>query len=113
MVLIYWTLVLAAAVGYGTLAVGWWAIPVVALVGAAMAPRRSMPLLSVPLGCVLGWGALLLRSARASAFPELVDALARVLPVSPGVLLAATFLLAMLLAVGASLLGVALRRDRA
>jgi hypothetical protein len=109
MVLLYWTLVLANAAAFGTLAVGWWAVPIVALVGAAFSPRGAKPIISVPLGCALGWTVLLLRSARAETFPTLVDAVGRVVPTSGRWLLVATVGLGLVLALGAALLGAALR----
>ena len=109
MVILYWMLVLANGVAFGTLAVGWYAVPVIGLVGAWFAPRRSGPLITVPAGCVLGWGCLLLRSARADGFPALLAMLGKLLPVPPGALLGATLGLALLLGLGAALLGAALR----
>jgi len=110
MVPLYWTLVLADAAGFGTMAVGWWAVPVVALAGALFAPRGARPLITIPLGCALGWGALLLRSALAGSFSNLTAILAEILPVRPAALGAATIGLATVLAFGAALLGVAIRR---
>lgn len=112
MVIVYWMLVLANAAGFGTLAVGWWALPVVALVGVLFAPRGARPLISVPLGCAVGWAALLLRSARADSFPTLTAILADVLPIPPVALAAATIGLALVLAIGAALVGHAVRRPR-
>jgi len=111
MIPLYWILVLANAAAFGTLAVGWWAVPVVALAGGAFAPRGSRPILSVPLGAAAGWGALLLRSARAEAFPRLTQLLTKVLPISPAALVVATIGLAVALALGAALVGAALRRS--
>ncbi len=110
MVLVYWMLVVANGVAFGTLAAGWYAVPVVGLVGALFAPRRSRPLLTVPVGCLLGWAGLLLRSARADGFPALVAMLGKLFPISPPVLAGATLGLALLLGLGAACLGVALRR---
>ena len=112
MVLLYWMLVLANAAGFGTLAVGWWAVIVVALVGSAIAPRGSRPVLSVPLGCAIGWAALLVRSSRAESFPDLEALLARLLPVPVPSLGAATIALGLLLGLGSALLGAAVRRPR-
>ena len=113
MVMMYWMLVLANGVAFGTLAVGWYAVPVVALVGAWFAPQRSRPLITVPIGSVLGWGGLLLRSARADGFPPLLDLLGKLLPVPPTVLIGASLGLALLLGLGAAFVGAALRRPPA
>ena len=107
--MIYWMLVLANGVAFGTLAAGWYAVPVIALVGAWFAPRRSAPLITVPAGCVLGWSALLLRSARADAFPALLEMLQKLLPVPPAALIGAALGLALLLGLGAALVATALR----
>ncbi len=111
MVLCYWILVLANGTAFATLAAGWWAIPVVSLVGAIFAPRRSVPLVSVPLGAALGWATLLLRSARADGFETLAGALAQVLPVPLRGVVAVTIAFPLVLALGAALVGGALRRN--
>ena len=113
MVMTYWILVLANGVAFGTLAVGWYAVPVVAVVGAWFAPQRSRPLLTVPLGSALGWGSLLLRSARAQGFPPLLEILEKLLPVPPAALVGASLGLALVLGFGAALVGAALRRPPA
>lgn len=110
MVVFYWVLVMANAAGWGTLAAGWIAVPVVALAGAWLAPKSSRPLLSVPAGAVLGWGALLVLDARAPGFHALLDVLGRLLPVRPPVVAGATLGLALVLSLGAALIGTALRR---
>lgn len=110
MVVAYWMLVLANGVAFGTLAAGWYAVPVVALIGAWAAPHRSVPLISVPLGCMLGWGCLLLRSARADGFSALLDILARLLPVKPPVLIAASLGLALLFGLSSALVAAGLRK---
>ena len=111
MVLVYWMLVVANGTAFATLAVGWWAVPVVSLVGAAFAPRRSLPIFSVPLGAAMGWGALLARSARAEGFESLTAALAEVLPVRLRGLVALTIGFPLILALGSALVGGALRRN--
>ena len=111
MILSYWILVLANGTAFATLAVGWWAVPVVSLVGAIFAPRRSVPLLSVPLGAGLGWAALLARSARADGFETLTATLAQVLPIPLRGVVALTIAFPLLLALGAALLGGAFRRN--
>jgi hypothetical protein len=111
MVVCYWILVLANGTAFATLAAGWWSIPVVSLVGAILAPRRSMPLLSIPIGAALGWGALLLRSARADGFETLTATMVQVLPVPLRGVVAVTIAFPLVLALGAALLGSAFRRN--
>lgn len=110
MVIVYWMLVVANGVAFGTLAAGWFAVPFIGLVGALFAPRGSRPLFSVPAGCLLGWAGLLLRSAQADGFPALVALLDELLPIATPALVGATLGLALLLGLGAACLGVALRR---
>ncbi len=110
MVALYWTLVVANASAFGTLALGWYVIPFVALLSAWWAPRSSRPLMSVPLGTALGWGGLLLRSARSDQFPALLAVLRKLLPVEPPVLVGGSLGLALLLGLGAAMVGAALRR---
>ena len=111
MVVLYWMLVLANASGWGTLLAGWVAVPVVSLAGAWLAPKAARPLFSVPAGAVLGWVALLALDARAPGFKALTELLGRLLPVGPPVAAAATLGLALVLALGAALIGGAFRRE--
>jgi hypothetical protein len=111
MIFAYWLLVIANGTAFATLAAGWWAVPVVSLVGALFAPRRSLPLLSVPLGAAVGWAVLLARSARAEGFGTLTAALEQTLPVRLRGLLALTIGFPLLLALGSALIGGALRRN--
>ncbi len=111
MVPLYWMLVLANAAGWGTLVAGWVAVPVVAIVGAWLAPKAARPLISVPAGAVLGWAALLALDARAEGFTRLLDVLGRLLPVQPPVVAAATLGLALVLALGGALAGAAFHKD--
>jgi hypothetical protein len=85
-------------------------VPLVAALGAALAPRRALALASVPAGAVLGWGVLLLRAARAPRFGRLTDVLSGLLPLSPLALAGATLMLALLLGVGGALIGTAFAR---
>ncbi len=107
----FWLLVTANAAGFGTLVAGWWALVVVAIAAGIAAPERARPLLTVPLGALIGWGILLFRSARVENFPALVGLLDRVLPVPSLVLAGTTLLLAAVLGMGGVLIGSALRRD--
>jgi hypothetical protein len=75
-----------------------------------LAPRRAAPLWSVPIGVVLAWAVLLARAARTPAFPRLSDRLAGVVPLSLPLLIGATLMLGLALALGGVLIGVALDR---
>ncbi len=110
MVVAYWMLVMANASAFGTLLLGWYVVPFVGLIGAWWAPRASRPLISVPVGLALGWGVLLVRSARSDGFPALAEILEALLPVRPAALASASLGLVFLLGLGAALVGVALRR---
>lgn len=110
MVMAYWMLVMANASAFGTLLLGWYLVPFLGLIGAWWAPRVSRPLVSVPVGLALGWGVLLLRSARSDGFPALVEILGPMLPVQPAALAGASLGLVFLLGLGAALVGLALRR---
>lgn len=94
----------ALVVALATMVFGWWAVPIVCLVGAVLAPRRSRPLLAVPLGAALGWAVLLLRDARAEGFARLWSLIGQLVPVSPFGLVAATLLIPLILGLGAALI---------
>lgn len=108
---LFWLLVTANAAGFGTLVVGWWALAIVAVAAGFAAPERARPLLTVPLGALIGWGILLFRSARVENFPALTELLDRLLPVPSLVLAGTTLLLAAVLGMGGALVGSALRRQ--
>lgn len=110
MIAVYWLLVVANGVAFGTLAVGWWAVPVVSLVGALAAPRGAKPLLSVPLGALGGWAALLIRSARADGFDRLTQVVAELIPLPIAGLVAVTLAFPLVISLGAALIGGAWRR---
>lgn len=110
MVFFFWALLMANATGWGTLVAGWAAVPVSALVAGWAAPKGARPLVSVPLGAVLGWGALLLLDARSRGFASLIELLGQLLPVRAPLVAVATLGLALLLSLGAAMLGAALRR---
>jgi hypothetical protein len=110
MVMLYWVLVAANAVGFATAVAGWWTVVPVCLLAAALAPRGARPLGSIPLGAALGWGVLLARSARAERFDTLTAAMATLIPLPLPALLAATVGLAATLALGATVLVSAFRR---
>jgi len=101
----------AAAFGLGTLWIGWWAVPIVALLLGWLVPRSVKPLLLVPLAAVLAWTVLLVRAAQAPAFDALWAHLSALLPVPPAALLVVTLVFAALLALGAALIGQVIRRD--
>lgn len=111
MMIVFWILAVANAVGFGTFLTGWWIVAPISLLAAAVAPRDGRPLLSIPLGAALGWAALLARSARAAGFETLTTAMASLLPLSPPVLMAITVALAASMALGAALLVGAFRRS--
>ena len=110
MIALFWVLVLAVAAGYGTLAAGWLIVPLIAALGAWLAPRKAGPLWSVPVGVVLGWAVLLFRASRASGYSRLAERLVGLIPVSLGMLVVATLLLGLALALGGALIGVGLAR---
>ena len=112
MVGLFWTLVVATATAYGTLAVGWLVVPFVALAASVFAPRGGRPLASVPLGVVLGWIVLLVRDARAPGFARLTDQLVRIVPVSLPTLIGGTLIIGFGLGVGGMLIGLAIRGRR-
>jgi hypothetical protein len=57
------TIVFAGLVAAGTVAAGWWTVPVLAAVWARVASRPRGAVRSCMLGAALGWGLLLGRIA--------------------------------------------------
>jgi hypothetical protein len=54
---------LALAFGLGTWGLGWWTVPVIAVVWGAIAPRGDAPGRTAALAAALAWAALLGRTA--------------------------------------------------
>jgi hypothetical protein len=67
------TMVFGGAVAAGTLAAGWWTVPVLAAAWVRVAPRPRWAVRTCMLGAALGWGMLL----GWSALKGPVDLLAR------------------------------------
>ena len=101
--ILFWFLVLTAAFAFGTLAAGWWAVPVLAALGALVVPRPGRPLVLVPVAAGVAWGLLLLRAGRGSEFATLLERLTGVASAPPAALIAATLAFPLLLAFGAAL----------
>ena len=105
----FWLLSLTLAFALGTLVVGWWAVPFVALIAAFALPAWSRPALLVPAAAGLAWLALLLRAARADGFGVLTAQLDQLLPIESVALFAATLLFPVAAAAGAALVASSLR----
>lgn len=110
MVMLYWLLVVANAVGFSTVLAGWWTVVPICLLAAALAPRGARPLGSIPLGAALGWTVLLIRSARAERFDTLTAAIAKLIPLSIPALVGVTIGFVVVCAFGAVLFVGAFRR---
>jgi hypothetical protein len=108
MAFLFWLLAAACGFAFGTLLIGWWAVPVVGLVAGLALPKRAHPLVATPIAAALGWAALWLRATRAEGFTLLLSRLESLLPVSPLGLFGATLAFPLLTALGAALIGHAL-----
>ncbi|MGE0439444.1 MAG: hypothetical protein AB7L66_01820 [Gemmatimonadales bacterium] len=102
----------AAVAALLTAMLGWWILPVVALVSGWLVPPGRRPVAVAVAGVVVGWGLLLLRAATAPRFDTLVELLRGVTGQSAGVLVILTLAIAGGLGLGGGLVGAALRRER-
>lgn len=93
---------LASAFAIATVALGWWAVPIVAALYAAITTaQRSSALLS-GLAAMLGWGGLLSVAASRGPVSTLAAELAGVLSVRPIAVYAVTIAFPGLLAISAA-----------
>lgn len=103
---------LASAFAIATVAVGWWAVPIVAAVYAAITTaQRSSALLS-GLAAMVGWGALLGVTAARGPVGTLATELGGVLSLKPVGVYAVTIAFPGLLAVSAAVVARALASVR-
>jgi hypothetical protein len=93
---------------------GWWAVPLLALVWGWLRPAVPRPVLSALLAALLAWAGWLLVDllSDAGAFARLGSRLGAVLPLPFAALLVLTLLLAALLAWSAAAVGCWLRGSR-
>lgn len=103
---------LASAFAIATVAIGWWAVPIVAALYAAITTaQRSSALLS-GLAAMLGWGALLSAAASRGPVGTLATELAGVLNLKPIGVYAVTIAFPGLLAISAAVVARALASAR-
>ncbi|MEZ4588407.1 MAG: hypothetical protein R2909_18670 [Gemmatimonadales bacterium] len=104
-----WLVGLTIGFAIATAVLGWWSVPIVAMLGTFAMPPSLRPLLVVPASAGVAWLLLLWRSAEAKGFAALVDRLELLLSARAAVLYLATIAFAMLTAFGAALLASAFR----
>jgi hypothetical protein len=104
--------IVAAILVASTWVVGWWGVPLVALVaGALLYTRRGIAGL-VALAAVIAWSVLILVDGASGRFGVLAGLVAGTMQLPAGVILMVTLLYAALLAWSAAVLGVEIGRAR-
>ena len=93
---------LAAAYAVATFAVGWWAVPLVAAVYAAITTAQRASAALSGFAAILGWGALLAVTASQGPVGTLASELGGVLQLRPIAVYAVTLAFPGLLAVSAA-----------
>lgn len=96
---------LAAAYAVATYAVGWWAVPLVAVVYAAITRAQHGSAILSGFAAILGWGALLAITASQGPVGTLAAELGGVLHLRPVAVYAVTLAFPGLLAVSAAVVG--------
>ncbi|MFI5244180.1 MAG: hypothetical protein ACHQQR_03065 [Gemmatimonadales bacterium] len=99
---------LAAAYALATFAVGWWAVPLVAVAYAAITTAQRGSAVLSGFAAMVGWGALLAITASQGPVGTLATELGGVLQLKPVAVYAVTFAFPGLLAVSAAVVGRAL-----
>ncbi|MFN2602037.1 MAG: hypothetical protein ABR582_04675 [Gemmatimonadaceae bacterium] len=102
-------LLLSEAFAVATYAVGWWAIPLVALVCGLVMNREGRPIYYSTICAAAGWLSLLLLDAARGPLGELAARFGGVMGFSPVALFVTTLIFPALLAWSASSLGVVIR----
>lgn len=95
---------LALAFALGTLVIGWFALPIVAVVWGAIADRERASL-DAAVAAVVGWGALLVLAMFTGAIGEVARVIGGVVGVPSWVPIAATLLFGVALAWSAAVVG--------
>jgi len=103
-------LLLTEAFAVVTYAVGWWGVPVLALICGLAVDPKARALRFVALCAPAGWASLLLLDAARGPLGELARRFAGVMGLPPLVLILITLLFPALLAWSAASIGVAIRR---
>lgn len=103
-------LLLTEAFAVATYAVGWWGVPVLALICGLAVEPKARPLGFVSLCAAAGWASLLLLDAARGPVGELAHKFGGVMNLPPFVLILVTLLFPALLAWSAASVGVAVRR---
>jgi hypothetical protein len=103
-------LLLTEAFAVATYAVGWWGVPVLALICGLAVEPKARPLSFVSLCAAAGWASLLLLDAARGPLGELARRFGGVMSLPPFVLILLTLLFPALLAWSAASIGVAVRR---
>ena len=98
-------LLLAAAYAVATFAVGWWAVPLVAAVYAAITSAQRGSAILSGFAAMLGWGALLAITASQGPVGTLAAELGGVLQLKPVAVYVTTIAFPGLLAVSAAVVG--------
>jgi len=103
-------LLLTEAFAVATYAVGWWGVPVLALICGLAVEPKAKPLGFVSLCAAAGWASLLLLDAARGPVGELARRFGGIMSVPPFILILVTLLFPALLAWSAASIGVAIRR---
>ena len=103
---------LAAALAVGTIAFGWWAVPVIGLVWGVVAYEQRGAALTAGLAAMAAWGGLLLRDTMHGPVGALAATLGQLFGVHVAAIYALTLALPGLLAVTAAIVGRAGRGSR-
>ncbi|MBI3790394.1 MAG: hypothetical protein HY275_05905 [Gemmatimonadetes bacterium] len=75
-------LLLGAAITAGTMAVGWWALPVTTFAWGLVASRTRRPVFVATLAAILGWGVLLAWDASGESFRLVASGMGNVLKIN-------------------------------
>jgi hypothetical protein len=101
---------IAEAFSVATYALGWWAVPLVALLCGLTINPHGKPVVYATLGAAAGWLMLLLLDAARGPLGEVASRFGGVMGFPPAALVVTTLLFPALLAWSASSIGAAVRR---
>jgi hypothetical protein len=103
--MMFWTrlVLLAAAFAIATFVLGWWAVPIVAAIYAAISSAQRSSALTSGLAAMVGWAALLAITAARGPVGTLAKELGGILQIRPMGVYALTIAFPGLLAISAAI----------
>lgn len=100
---------LGSAYAIGTFWLGWWSVPVIAILWGLIASGTPRAVLHSTLAAAIAWSALLIWTTLSGPLPTIANQLAGATGLHPAVLIIVTVVFPAILALSGTLLGTGVR----